>query len=112
MGFTPDSRRLSRPVGKKTSKFYGSSCLENGGCDSHQAKKKESPEPRVPSVCPMALLSPITHTTDQGDAATAQGLLMHCLSPGCLACVGGRPSRQIEAPMAERSSSSLVAPWR
>lgn len=67
MGFTPDSQSL----GRKASKLYGCSGLENGGCDSHQAKKKETHEPSVSSVCPMALFRPITHTADQGDTATA-----------------------------------------
>lgn len=85
MEFTRDSRGISHSLGRKTSKIYGSSCLENGDSDSHQAKNKEIREPSVPSVCPMALLSPITHTQTRV-TQPLHCLLMHCLSPGCLLC--------------------------
>lgn len=70
MGLTPDRRGISQSLGRQVSKIQGCSHLNNGGRDSHEAEKKEIHEPSASSFSPMALFSPITHTTDQGDTAT------------------------------------------
>lgn len=52
----------------------------------HTEPRRKTHEPSKSSVCPMALSSPMTHSADPGDTATASCLLISASAPG-MCCV-------------------------